>query len=285
MLLNKEPKDYDICFSREVHEVLELFESKYSDKYDIIPTGLKHGTITLHVKGTSYDFECTMLRGESGYSDNRHPDNVTFNPSLEEDLKRRDFTINSFAYDLLDKELIMLDESFLNDLKEGRIRTVGDSNDRLNEDILRLFRAYRFASQLNFTLDIDRDIISKNYFKIKDLSAERIRDELNKFILGDNFKRYFNEFIILLSMKFPKFLDLFFMQNNHYHIHQFLADHTCAVIENCPKNLTIRLVALFHVIGKKYMLIEVGNNKNSVMEAKLAMVPFAKILNKVLTTY
>lgn len=155
-LLGKAPKDIDLCTDATPEEIIDL-EKEYDgfNECEIIETGLKHGTVTIYSKKYDCSFEITTFRVDGDYEDHRRPDGVTFTRSLEEDLKRRDLTINSFAYNFLTDELLMLDESYLFDLELGIIRTVGNPEDRFNEDALRMLRAIRFAAQFGFSIDKD----------------------------------------------------------------------------------------------------------------------------------
>ena len=183
LLLNKCPKDYDLCTSATPEDFKKILNKSIYKTYD---SGIKHGTITVVDTCYNQTYEITTYRIDGKYTDGRHPDNVEFTTSLEEDLKRRDFTINSFAYDYLNKELLMLDESFLNDLEFGIIRAVGDPVKRYEEDALRMLRAIRFAAQLNFTIQRDTySAIKKVAPKLSAVSKERIRDELTKILLSN----------------------------------------------------------------------------------------------------
>ena len=183
LLLDKCPKDYDLCTNATPEEIKEILNKSMYKTYD---SGIKHGTITVVDTCYNQTYEITTYRIDGKYTDGRHPDNVEFTTSVEEDLKRRDFTINSFAYDYLNKELLMLDESFLNDLEFGIIRAVGDPVKRYEEDALRMLRAIRFAAQLNFTIQRDTySAIKKVAPKLSAVSKERIRDELTKILLSN----------------------------------------------------------------------------------------------------
>ena len=183
LLLGKEPKDYDLTTNATPDEVKEICEQLRLKTFD---SGIKHGTITILDDFYNMQYEITTYRVDGKYTDSRHPDEVVFTPSLEEDLKRRDFTINSFAYNLLQHEVLVLDESYLKDLEFGVIRTVGKAEDRFKEDALRMLRAIRFAAQLNFTIQRDTyHAIEKCCVLLKKVSKERIRDELTKILMSD----------------------------------------------------------------------------------------------------
>ena len=160
-LLGKEPHDYDICTSATPDEMLKIFKD---DR--VVPTGLKHGTVTIVINGTGY--ECTTYRIDGDYSDGRRPDNVQFTKDLYEDLKRRDFTINAIAYNPVSG---LIDPfNGCSDIKDKIIRCVGSPTDRFNEDALRIMRAIRFSAQLGFDVEEEtrKEILNyKQYKKLK----------------------------------------------------------------------------------------------------------------------
>jgi len=254
MLLGKEPKDYDFCTNVSPEEVKQILSK--NSRYSFIDTGLKHGTITVHDKCLDLFFEITTYRVDGAYEDNRHPIKVSWTSSLEEDLRRRDFTINSFAYDPLEKELVMLDETYLYDLKLGIIRCVGNPIERFNEDALRMLRAIRFSAQLGFTIEKETyNAIIQGAPLIQYISKERIRDELTKILLSDN----------------PQMLELFSLTTLEHHVFESntpyiesmlqcehenpwhytdVFHHTMDVIKHLPKDFDLRWSALMHDMGK-----------------------------------
>ena len=149
--------------------------------YEVItPTGIKHGTVTVLFSG--HKLEVTTFRTDGDYTDLRRPDKVHFTPSIYEDLKRRDFTINSMAYDLLSGELLDPHHG-KDDLKKTVIRAIGNASERFQEDALRIMRACRFAAQLNFSIEESTLAGMKDKAQnLKAVSAERIRDELEKIL-------------------------------------------------------------------------------------------------------
>ena len=174
-ILKKENSDYDLTTSATPDEVKVMFKRT-------IDTGIKHGTVTVIFSGEHY--EITTFRTEGDYSDSRHPDSVTFVRSLEEDLKRRDFTINALACDILTGEIIDL-HGGTDDLEKGIIRAIGIPEDRFNEDALRMFRACRFAAKLDFTIEENTlKAIKSLHGNIRKVSVERIKDEMDKLLLS-----------------------------------------------------------------------------------------------------
>ena len=252
LLLGKEPKDYDLTTSASIEEIREICAKLNLKTFD---SGVKHGTLTIIDDFYKVSYECTVYRKDGKYTDGRHPDEVTFTPRLEEDLKRRDFTINSFAYNLLTKELVMLDESYLKDLELGIIRTVGNPIDRFGEDALRMLRALRFAAQLNFTIQRDTfAAIKESASKIALISKERIRDELTKILLSDN-PQVLELFVItgLESYAFDGITPIGDILNCYHQNPWHYADvfhHTMDVVKRVPKTFELRWAALMHDFGK-----------------------------------
>lgn len=241
-LLGKHPKDWDITTSALPSEIMKLFNKT-------IPTGLKHGTVTVVINDDN--FEVTTFRIESTYSDNRHPDQVFFTSNIEEDLSRRDFTINAMAYN---KNEALVDVfNGQKDLNQKIIRCVGSPNDRFNEDALRMLRAIRFSTQLNFKLDDDTfNSIVHNNFLIENVSMERIRDELSRILICNEPSNGIKllQQTGLLKYILPELEQCvgFDQHNPHHYLDVF--DHTMAVLDFSPSDLIIRLAALFHDISK-----------------------------------
>ena len=174
LLLGRIPGDVDICTAAHPETVLALFEKA-------VPTGLPHGTVT--VPTPTGNVEITTFRREGGYADGRHPDAVTFDAGLREDLSRRDFTVNAMALPP-DGEII---DPFggREDLERKIIRCVGDPDRRFSEDALRMFRAIRFCAQLGFTTDQPTfAAIGRNAHLAAKVSRERIRVEMEKTLLS-----------------------------------------------------------------------------------------------------
>lgn len=174
LAIGKDLKDFDLASDALPNDVMAMFKH-------VIPTGIQHGTVTLVYKGVH--FEITTFRVDGDYSDARRPDSVTFTRNIAEDLKRRDFTINAMALDLETGE-VLDPQGGIDDLKGKRIRTVGSAVDRFSEDGLRIVRAIRFASQLEFQIDSQTlTAIPQCLSRLENVSIERFRDEFIK-ILG-----------------------------------------------------------------------------------------------------
>lgn len=250
-LLGLNPKDFDITTSALPHITENLFSKT-------IPTGIKHGTVTVVID--KENFEITTYRTEGNYLDNRRPEKVEFVRNIKEDLSRRDFTINAFAYN--DKEGLIDYFNGMDDLKNKIIRAVGDPNKRFNEDALRMLRAIRFSAQLGFAIeDKTYDAIKDNVHLIKNISSERIRDELCKILISDNPSQGIEilKETNMLSIILPEINNLVEytpLCNNH---NRNVFTHTLKVLDNTYANLNLRLSALFHDIGKINTLTALPN--------------------------
>ena len=180
-LLGRELYDYDITTVATPYEVKEVFA-----EHRIVDTGIKHGTVTLVLDNGSY--EITTWRVDGDYLDNRHPDSVSFSRTLDEDLARRDFTVNAICYNPIDRYTDIF--GGMEDLKAGIIRAVGDPAKRFDEDALRIIRGVRFTAELGFRLDDGTAIaaLAKREL-LKNVSAERIYTELKKLLASDGAHR------------------------------------------------------------------------------------------------
>ncbi len=243
-ILGRVPGDWDIATDAVPEEIKQLFPKT-------VDTGIKHGTVTIIIDGDSY--EVTTYRVDGEYLDFRKPESVSFTSSIEEDLSRRDLTINAIAYN----PLIGIVDPFggIVDIEAGIIRTVGDPDKRFREDALRMLRAVRFSAQLGFSIDeITIKSIEKNCRLIENISGERIRDELTKTLLSDNplcFSLLMDTKLIRYTL--PEFEPCFLtVQNNPYHAYD-VAMHTLHSVANIEKDKVLRWVMLFHDIGKPGM--------------------------------
>ena len=244
-ILGREPNDWDICTSATPAEMLDIFKDK-----KIIETGLQHGTVTVVVNGEPY--EITTYRIDGDYSDSRRPDSVEFTNNLIEDLKRRDFTICAMVYN--DEDGLIDHFNGLEDIKYEKINCVGSAKERFSEDALRILRAIRFASQLNFTIMPDTDWqIHQQYKNLENISIERINSEFCKIVSSDNFCVQLVLYKDVFSLFIPELKDMFdFKQNNPWHVYDVF-EHTIHAVEHCDsEDLIVRLAVLFHDIGKPH---------------------------------
>lgn len=251
-LLGKIPNDYDITTSATPDIIEKLF-------IKTIPTGIEHGTVTVVLENEN--FEVTTYRTEGNYLNNRRPGYVSFVSNIKEDLSRRDFTINALAYN--NKEGLIDYFNGISDIKNNIIRAVGDPNKRFQEDALRMLRAIRFSCQLGFKIDdLTYEAIKANYKLIKNISMERIRDELCKILTSDNPCDGLNllKDTGILEIILPEIHSLIRytpLCNNH---NRDVFAHTLNVISNTSNNdLILRLSALFHDVGKLNTLKQLPN--------------------------
>jgi len=224
-ILGFEPKDWDIATSATPAEIKKIFNHT-------VDTGIKHGTVTVILNHSH--FEVTTYRIDGEYKDSRHPENVTFTKNIDEDLSRRDFTINAIAYN---KSNGFVDTfKGIEDIERKIIRGVGNADDRFKEDALRMMRAVRFSAQLNF--DIEKNTLNaivKNAELLKNISIERIRDEFVKLLLSD-YPQKINllDETGLLNYFLPEIINVV-KNNNKYIINSLLIS---------PKNVSIRFCIL-----------------------------------------
>ena len=252
LLLGEKPKDWDITTNAKPEEIQKLFKkSFYENKFGTV------SVITNSKDETLKTIEITPFRLEGKYSDKRHPDEIKFAKTLEEDLARRDFTINAMALTQDAKLIDLLDGQ--NDLKNKIIRTVGKADERFNEDALRMLRAVRFACTLNFSIEETTfKAIQKNAGLIQFISKERIRDELIKIFdppaggknpaEGVDLLRQAN----LLKYIIPELEKGVGVGQNKGHIYN-IYEHSLRSLEEAARNkfdLEVRFAALFHDIGK-----------------------------------
>lgn len=271
ILLNKEPKDWDVATNAIPEEIQKIFsDSVYENKFGTVGIKIKENEKTVDV------VEITTYRIESKYTDKRHPDSVSFAKTLEEDLSRRDFSINAIAFKFpisnsqfpiksqkskskIQKTEYKIVDPFggQDDLKNKVIRAVGKADDRFNEDALRMMRAIRFAVQLDFQIEKNTfAAIKKNASNLKYISQERIKDEFTKIILSESPAQgveLLHE-LGLLEQFLPELEMGFDVTQSHHHYwgpYNTVYKHLVASLEKCPsKKLEVRLASLFHDIGK-----------------------------------
>jgi len=253
LLLGREVKDWDLTTNLVPEEILKLFpkNSFYNNLFGTVGIIGKDGEI----------FEVTTYRSEEGYADSRHPDKVVWGKSLEEDVKRRDFTINAMAMDVTGKIFDFWKGE--EDLKNGLIRTVGSPDERFGEDALRMMRAIRFSAQLKFQIEEKTfESIVKNAKLINNIAYERIRDELFKILVtekpGDGVILLKNSG--LLEQILPEILTGVGMVQRGHHIYD-VWKHSLEALNNCcSSNPITRLAALLHDVGKPTVMKTIGDN-------------------------
>lgn len=245
-ILGRTPQDWDITTSARPEQVKGLFGRT-------VDTGLKHGTVTVLMGREA--FEVTTYRIDGKYEDNRHPREVIFTPSLEEDLRRRDLTVNAMAYNE-ERGLVDL-YGGLRDMGEKVIRCVGDPRERFGEDALRMLRAIRFAAQLGYTLTRQtQDAIRQMADTLKNVSPERIQTELVKLICSDHPEKLREAYECGVTRVFlPEFDRAMETPQNHPHHCYSVGEHTLRGLEAIEPDKTLRLTMLFHDVGKPLALV------------------------------
>ncbi|MGX8728117.1 MAG: CCA tRNA nucleotidyltransferase [Lachnospiraceae bacterium] len=239
--LGRDPSDWDITTNALPLQVKKVFRHT-------VDTGLQHGTVTVMLGGEGY--EVTTYRIDGAYEDARHPSFVTFTPSLVEDLRRRDFTINAMAYNE-DKGIVDLFGG-LEDLENRVIRCVGDPDARFDEDALRILRAVRFSAQLGFDIELrTRCAIKRHADELRKISKERIRVELMKLLVSDNPGRLRDLYELGLTAQFLPQFDVCMEtpQTTPHHAYN-VGEHTIRSVENIDPDPILRLTMLLHDFGK-----------------------------------
>ena len=252
MTVDREPKDWDITTNAKPPQVQEIFpDSFYENDFGTVGVKVKP-FLKVGKKDREHDIvEVTTYRIESTYSDNRRPDEVQFAKTLEEDLARRDFTMNALALDINNNLIDPFGGQ--KNIKNKLIKAVGNPTERFEEDALRMMRAVRFAAQLNFTIEPNTfDAIKQKNRLLKNISIERVRDEFIKIILS-NHSRHGVQILHdtgLLQHFLPELELGIGVEQNHHHT-LTVWEHNLKALDTCPsKKLEVRLATLFHDIGK-----------------------------------
>lgn len=241
-LIGAEPNDYDVCTNARPEQVIEALSGLH-----VIETGIKHGTVTAMVEHKPV--EITTFRSDGEYEDHRHPKQVTFSKTLKEDLSRRDFTVNAMAYS--DRTGLVDMFGGQGDLRNRIIRCVGEPDKRFDEDALRILRAMRFSSVLDFEIeDETAAAVMRNRRLLESISAERIMQELQKLLCGDRAVDVLLGFSEVMCVFIPELAPCIgFRQNNPHHCYT-VYEHLCRSVGNIRKDPALRLTMLLHDIEK-----------------------------------
>ena len=249
ILQNISPKDWDVTTNAKPEEIQSLFsETFYENDYGTV------GIVNETEDSTLKVIEVTPYRTEGAYSDKRRPDSVTFHGKLEDDLKRRDFTINAIAYDDSKGQIKDIFDG-IKDIKGKTLRTVGDPLERFGEDALRLLRAVRLSTDLGFTIELNtQNAIIEKASDLKQISMERIRDEFSKMIMTKNpmMGIVMCQKLGLLKYIVPELEQGIGVEQNGDHIYDVWEHNIRALQHSADRNwpLHVRLAALFHDISK-----------------------------------
>ena len=255
LLLDREPKDWDVTTNATPEQIQKVFpDSVYENEFGTVGVKIKDDPEKTEV------IEVTTFRIETKYSDKRHPDQVKFAKTLEEDLSRRDFTVNAMAMKTRNETA---GDEFVDpfggkeDLDNTIIKSVGLAVERFNEDALRMMRAIRFAVELDFLIEQDTyEAIKKNSNNLRFISNERIRDEFSKIVLSAAPEKGVAMLMETGLMKqiIPELFDAVGVKQNRHHYHgpfNTVFKHSLASLEKCPsEKLEVRLAAFLHDIGK-----------------------------------
>ena len=242
LLMQRAPKDWDLATSATPQQVMKVFPR-------VIPTGIAHGTVTVLLGKES--FELTTLRGEGAYSDARRPDSVYFIDDIEQDLARRDFTVNALAYDPLADKLI---DPFggVRDMQARVLRTVGTAADRFGEDGLRVLRAARFVATLDFELEAETErAISGSLASFERVSPERVREEWLRTLSAERPSLGFEVMrrTGILGVTYPELVEQHGCAQNRYHAYDVWT-HSLHCMDACSRGPVHRLAGLLHDLGK-----------------------------------
>ena len=240
-ILCKEPKDWDITTSARPEQVKEIFERT-------IDTGIRHGTVTVLQNHVGY--EVTTYRIDGEYEDARHPKEVVYTTDVRRDLMRRDFTINAMAYN--ERSGLVDEFGGVSDLKRGVIRCVGNASERFAEDALRMFRAVRFAAQLDFEIENETaEAICCLAENLRKISAERIQMELTKLLMSPHPQKLRLLYELGLSaVVLPEFDVMMETRQNNPHHCDTVGGHTIRALMEVPADKILRYTMLLHDVAK-----------------------------------
>ncbi len=243
-LLGLLPHDFDLCTNALPEQISAVFADK-----TVIPTGIQHGTVTVIADGNP--LEITTYRTENGYHDHRHPDTIRFVSTIEEDLSRRDFTVNAMAYH--PRRGIVDPFGGVADTEKRLLRAVGDPKQRFEEDGLRILRALRFSSVYGLEIQEEtKQALLTCAPLLTEIAAERTQEELKRMLAGEHIDKVIYDlypvlFPILPELKVAQEVE----QHSRYH-HLDVLMHIVTAVANAESDMTVRLAALLHDIGKPY---------------------------------
>ncbi|NLL92083.1 MAG: CCA tRNA nucleotidyltransferase [Ruminococcaceae bacterium] len=257
-LLNLNPVDWDIATNANPVQIIEAFKGERKNL-----SGIKFGTVSVAIDDISIDI--TTYRTEGEYEDFRHPREISFSSGLFEDMKRRDFTVNALAYNRKDGVIDYF--GGLNDLSSGVIKCVGDPSEKFSEDALRIIRAFRFASELNFKIDKQTlNVAMKKMSLLNNISNERIQCETTRLILGKGAGKVLADYPEIIFSIIPELEPLKYISQYEGVPRFSVWDHVVKVIKSSPCEPHIRWAALLHDIGKQDIVPEVSNVRERYME-------------------
>ncbi len=274
LLMGNTPQDYDFTADALPHEILKCF-----DDYKVFDTGIKYGTISVINNDECY--EITTFRVDGEYSDSRHPDEVLFSKNIYDDLSRRDFTVNSIAFN---KNRGVVDPfGGIEDINNKIIRATGNANERMREDALRILRGLRFSSKLGFSIDDNTlNAMYENKELLTHIHPFRIKAELEGLLKSDNVSEILYSHREIIKEIIPELSPMFYCVQNNPHHRYDVWTHTVKAVENVPSDLTLRLAALFHDVGKPF---SITTDKKGVNHFKGHQYISEKISSEVLSRF
>lgn len=268
-ILARRPEDWDITTSARPEEIKKLFRRT-------VDTGIEHGTVTVLIGKDS--FEVTTYRVDGAYEDSRHPTEVRFTSRLEDDLQRRDFTINAMAYN----DEVRLVDVFggMRDLNHHLIRCVGDPKERFSEDALRILRAVRFSAQLNFPIEpYTAEAVKELAPTLAKISAERIQAELVKLLVSPHPERIRDAYELgITKVILPEWDAMTGVEQNTPHHKYDVAEHTIRAMKYVKRDKILRLTMLFHDMGKPVVKTTDENGRDHFKGHALVSEEIARIV-------
>jgi tRNA nucleotidyltransferase (CCA-adding enzyme) len=303
LILDKTPKDWDITTNAKPEDIQELFSRRSDFTSEVgtpTPKGVggnfstfyenEFGTVGVVTESDDPSLktiEITPYRREAKYSDKRHPDSVSFAATLEEDLSRRDFTINALALQIQKSKFQIIDLfKGQDDLKNKLIRAVGKAEERFNEDALRIMRAIRFSAELDFGIERKtEEALEKKKSSLEMISQERIRDELVKMLMSDHPDKGLEKMreTGILRYVLPELEEGYGVGQNKHHIYTVWEHNIRALMHAVDKKwpLEIRLASLLHDIGKPKTKVGEGPDStfygHEIVSAKMAARILARL--------
>lgn len=273
-LSGKTPQDWDVATSALPEKIIEIFND-----YTVIPTGLKHGTVTVRIEGEN--FEITTFRSDGDYVDCRHPSRVDFVSDITQDLRRRDFTVNAMAYN--EKDGLIDLYGGLDDIKGGILRAVGDACERFEEDALRILRCLRFVSSTGFSVEEKTlKAMREKANLLKNVSAERVFAELDKILLGEHVQKALTVCPEVIFIVIPELERCYgFLQHSKWHLYD-VYKHTVIATASVSADRNLRWCMLLHDIGKpdKFFLDDKGQGHfygHPELSEKMALKVFKRL--------
>lgn len=272
-VMGLEPHDWDVCTSAKPEQIKDCFKD-----FNTFDSGIKHGTISVVINDTVY--EVTTFRIDGEYTDNRHPDSVEFTDDIIKDLARRDFTVNSMAYN--EHQGFVDPFSGIEDIKNNVIRCVGNPDKRFDEDALRILRALRFSSVYGFEIEENTSsAIKRKAHLLKNIAFERINSEFSKLLCGNYAEPILNEYKEVLAVFIPEIKPMFDFGPDNIYNNRNLWRHTVSALKSVENDLMLKLTMLFHDIGKPYSCTADKNDTCDFLnEQKIDIDISRKILNR-----